>query len=547
MKKSLFHSILFSGLCLAGTAFGAASPFAIQPSVISSGEGSLQFKLSIAVPSHHLIYERAFALQALNGQKIEWGARPKAIQKRDPFLPEETVGVYTNGFTVEGKIYSLKKGPAFSVSLQGCDEANCFMPETHQFCWDGAKLVLRDAADEVADAPAVSRTDWLGGRAKVIAGGYLNADDFLAFLDLAEGKKPAEEQSGMRQFFEDPKGFLHAHGMGLTLLLVLLGGLLLNFTPCVLPMIPINLAIIGAGGASGGKKRGFLLGGTYGAGMAFAYGFAGLIVLRSGAFMGSLQSSPYFSLAIALLFLFFSLASFGLFNVDLTRFMHHGRKGNKKGLITAFVAGMISALLAGSCVAPVVFAVLILAGALVADGQAWAQFLPFALGIGMALPWPFAGAGLGVLPKPGAWMARVKVFFGIILLLLAVYYGCVSVRGFIAASGSQSQTEGSIRAGDHEAWLAKFKEAEQKGLPIFVDCRATWCKNCSAMERTTFRNERVKARLSKYLVIKVQAETPSEPNAKAQLTALGARGLPAFAVLPVPSKNAEPGSEAKEK
>lgn len=537
MKKNVFHSILFSGLCLAMSAFGGESPFAIQPAVINQEGNSLHFKISITVPANHLIYEREFALQAEKGQKIEWGARPKSVQKPDPFIPEETVGVYTNSFVVEGKIISLKKGPIFSVSLQGCDPTQCYMPETHQFCWDGTKLFLSDAVAESPGEKAVAATeDWLGGREKVIAGGYLNATDFLAFLDQAEGKQSGEKQSSMKRFFEDPKGFLEEHGMGLMLLLVLLGGLLLNFTPCVLPMIPINLAIIGAGSASGGKKRGFLLGGTYGAGMAFSYGLVGLIILRTGLFMGALQSSPYFSLAIALLFLFFSLASFGIFNVDLTRFTHHGQKENKKGFVTAFVAGMISALLAGSCVAPVVLAVLVLAGALSAEGQVWAQFLPFALGIGMALPWPFAGAGLAVLPRPGAWMARVRVFFGCVLLLLAAYYGYVCVQGFRSASGSQTNAEGSIRAGDREAWQAKFKEAEQKGLPIFVDCWATWCKNCSAMERSTFREERVKARLSKYLVIKVQAENPSEPKAKAQLEALGAQGLPAFAVLRAPQK-----------
>src|ERR1019366_7092471 len=89
--------------------------------------------------------------------------------------------------------------------------------------------------------------------------GYMNSSEFLSFVHDAE--------NGVKQ-----TGMFEGHGPLAILLIVFLGGLALNLTPCVLPMIPINLAIIGAGAQSGSHSRGFLLGAAYGAAMAIVYG-----------------------------------------------------------------------------------------------------------------------------------------------------------------------------------------------------------------------------------------------------------------------------------
>ena len=85
--------------------------------------------------------------------------------------------------------------------------------------------------------------------------------------------------------------------------------------------------------------------------------------------------------------------------------------------------GAVAALLAGACVAPVVIQVVLFSSNLYATGTTLALALPFCLGLGMALPWPFVGAGLASLPKPGVWMVRVKQAFGVFILATAVYYG----------------------------------------------------------------------------------------------------------------------------
>src|SRR5258705_11926074 len=92
-------------------------------------------------------------------------------------------------------------------------------------------------------------------------------------------------------------------------------------------------------------------------------------------------------------------------------------------VVVAFTMGAIAALLAGACVARVVVQVVLLSSNMYAAGTTAALALPFVLGVGMAVPWPIAGAGIGALPRPGAWMVRIKQVFGVIILATALYYG----------------------------------------------------------------------------------------------------------------------------
>jgi thiol:disulfide interchange protein len=109
---------------------------------------------------------------------------------------------------------------------------------------------------------------------------------------------------------------------------------------------------------------------------------------------------------------------------------------DKQGTVAAFVAGAVSAILAGACVAPILIAVLLLTTDYVAEGAYWALCLPFVLGLGMAAPWPIAGAGLTFLPRPGAWMVWVKKIFAVIVLLFAGYYGWTAVKTVLPLTAS---------------------------------------------------------------------------------------------------------------
>jgi len=518
--------LLTLGVCGAFTVF-AGSPFAlkVEPAAVSSDH--IDVRVALSVPPKHVVYAEAFQVSVPDkGTTLVSLQMPPSEKKSDPVDPSKLIGVYAHSFESLWRLKVSRPSDArLSVAYQGCDDTSCFMPETHLFRFDEGSGTFV----ETKDATSVQKEDasWSAGLSVTAGGGYLSAKEFLAFLDRAEGKTSEAKGNGLAGFLSDPVGFFHAHGVALTLLLVLIGGVLLNLTPCVLPMIPINLAIIGAG--AGTRGRGFYLGSAYGAGIVLVYGGLGWVILRSGLFFGALQASPWFSLSVALVFVVLALAMFDVFVIDFTRLAPTRDGAQGSGGVAAFSAGALSALLAGACVAPVVLAVLLLAGSLVAGGATEAQFLPFVLGLGMALPWPFAGAGLSVLPQPGLWMVRVKQAFGVFMAVLAAYYFYLAGIGFMPAS--QSAREGSIAAGDRAAWEKVVGQAKRDGKPVFVDFWATWCKNCSAMERTTFRDARVKARLEKYVVVKVQAEKPDQEPAKGMLAAFDVRGLPGFIVL----------------
>src|SRR4029077_18074266 len=170
--------------------------------------------------------------------------------------------------------------------------------------------------------------------------GYSTAGEFVTFIHNSE--------RGVKE-----RGMFEGRGPIAILLIVLIGGLALNLTPCVLPMIPINLAIIGAGAQAGSRSRGFLLGSAYGGAMAIVYGVLGLVVILTAGTFGTINSSPWFNAGIAALFLVLGLAMFDVILIDFSRFSSGIQGGAKRGSVAlAFTMGAVAALLAGACVAP---------------------------------------------------------------------------------------------------------------------------------------------------------------------------------------------------
>jgi thiol:disulfide interchange protein len=182
----------------------------------------------------------------------------------------------------------------------------------------------------------------------------------------------------------------------------------------------------------------------------------------------------------------------------------------------------------------VVISVLVLATEFYQRGSQGALLLPFVLGLGMALPWPFAGAGLALLPKPGRWMERVKIGFGVVILGAAGYYGHLGVTLLRSASMAGA---GAPIAASGDFWLtspeAAVAEARRTGRPLFVDFWATWCKNCMAMDATTLKDPSVRTALEPYVRLKYQAEDLRDAETKQVLDSLGIRGLPAYVVMEV--------------
>ncbi len=342
--------------------------------------------------------------------------------------------------------------------------------------------------------------------------GYIKADKFIAFLE-----NPGAIGDANTDGATEDEG-LAGKSIWLLLISIIVGGLLMNLTPCVLPMIPITVAIIGAGSQGQSKGKGIMLGASYGLGMAIAYGALGLIAALTGSAFGQLNSSWIFNAVIAVIFIFLALAMFDVFAIDFSKYQNPNKRAQQRGKIAGvFVMGIFAALLAGACVAPILIAVIIYAGQLYADGNILGLALPFLLGLGMALPWPFLGGGMSVLPKPGNWMKWVKIIFGVFILFMAFKYStnAYHILKPKTVTGTASQIEAAMD--------------EQK--PIFLDFTASWCSSCKEMDRTTFKDEGVIKALEKYEFIKYYAEKPNETPAKEVMEMFDVKGLPTYIIL----------------
>lgn len=372
---------------------------------------------------------------------------------------------------------------------------------------DGKKVVCEDGVCMLVDAevPAPAIPD--AGPKPRMAQGYMDAGEFAAFIE--GGDAPSHPLAGKAWW--------------LTVLMVLFGGLCMNLTPCVLPMIPVNLMIIGRSAARGA---------LYGLGIAIAYGTLGAIAAAGGMAFGEIQGNPWFNAAISALFLALALAMAGVFFIDFSK-RRNGFASMRESMwpgAFAFFMGAVSAVLAGACVAPVLIAVLLLTADLVAKGSRLALGLPFVLGIGMALPWPFVGAGLRILPKPGAWMEKVNKAFAIAAAGFAAWYGYLAWTGFSASR------EPGVGQDGNGAGYVSFASPEEFSLdclkrPVLVDCWATWCKNCSAMDRKVLPDPRVADALEKrrMTLVKLQAEDIAALRKIPGFS--GVMGLPAFLVF----------------
>jgi cytochrome c biogenesis protein CcdA len=524
-------------------------------------------KLQANQPRDKSLIPTVLSFDAVPGVTVTETVFPNTTEVELPGYAEPLV-VYA-GDLVIGVIFELDAAvPPGSVRIPGhfqyqaCDDRQCFIPRTIDTSWtlqvvpatqaiapgtrDGDEAfstiafgtgapppVSAAAAPDVpappdAGAPPVSVVALFDEfTIRSPAASYMNEDEFLEFVRNAE--------AGVR-----PSGFFEDKGPLAILALVFIGGLALNLTPCVLPMIPINLMIIGAGAQGRHRGRGFLLGSAYGAAMAAVYGVLGLAVVLTAGTFGTINASPWFNFGIALLFVVLALAMFDVIAIDFSRLSSRVQfsQQSRGTFMLAFGMGAVAALLAGACVAPVVIQVVVFASEQYASGSAAALALPFVLGLGMAFPWPIAGAGFSALPKPGAWMVRVKQVMGVFILATAAYYayvgyGILSAR-WVDPAEVAAGVEEMLEAGWHASLADGLEAAKREGTPVLVDFWATWCKNCLVMDQTTMKAPAVQAALEGYTKIKVQTEDPEAPPYRDLMQRIGAFGLPAYVILDPP-------------
>ena len=208
-----------------------------------------------------------------------------------------------------------------------------------------------------------------------------------AFAAFVRGREPEESAFAKA---------LRLGGAPLLALALVFAGVLLNLTPCTLPLVPVNLALLGIGARHSSRRTGAKKGLAFGAGMAASYGALGIVAARTGRLFGAVNGSATFAAVVAIVFSLLSLSALGMFDIDfsllrnfLPRRHRKRRSGSGRGiregggLVPAFAAGAGSAVLAGACVAPALVSALVLGAELSGRGIKAGALVPLALGVGM--------------------------------------------------------------------------------------------------------------------------------------------------------------------
>jgi thioredoxin:protein disulfide reductase len=351
--------------------------FVFSASADGGGQVALDWQVA---PGYYLYRHRVSAKTATPGFALGEIAMPDGKKKTDEFFGD--VEVYYESLAATVPVTRPAGASTFeiAVSYQGCADAGlCYPPVTKTVAIELPPPGTPSPADA---APMVSEQDRLSS---LIAGGGLFAI--------------------MASFF----GF----------------GLLLAFTPCVLPMIPILSGIIAGQGAAATPRRSFMLSVTYVLGMALTYTIAGAAFAAAGQQAQAFFQKPWIIIVFAALFVVLALAMFGLFDLKIpaaleTRLAAVSGRQKSGSYVGTAVMGALSALVVTACVAPPMVAALAVIGQ-TGDVLRGALAL-FAMAIGMGAPLLLVGiAGGRFLPHAGPWMTTVKTLFGILFLGVAVW------------------------------------------------------------------------------------------------------------------------------
>ncbi|MBQ9788879.1 MAG: thioredoxin family protein [Lentisphaeria bacterium] len=469
-------------------------------------------KIILKVAKSCYVYADSVRITAIgeNGQTLELIA-PKKTNYSDEMSGD--VLIYGSGNHVWQAPQKIKGA---KLEFQGCQapadgqSGICFMPQ------DLSLGNFGEIKGKSSDSSPSAITNLLDEfTVAAMLEGEVNKEEFIRFLTQDTSKELP---------IADP---LASKGIYLMILLTFVGGLLLNFTPCILPMIPINLAIIGA---SGDSRKGVIRGLIYGLGMMLAYGVLGLMVIFGGAKFGALNSSSIFNFVIGVIFILLGLAMLDVVHLDLSKYQNKidfNRWKNSQNFL-AFIMGITAALLAGACVAPVVLAMLLATSQMYNNGEYYGLLLPFIFGAGMALPWPIAGKTLAILPKPGRYMIYIKYIFAIAIFAMAIYYIVIGFK--LQSPEFNSQKE-----------IAKLEtaldEAKNSKKAILIDFWASWCKNCSSMKKNVIQSAEVQELIKReFIFCEFQAEKFDNEEVREILNYFNIKGLPAFVILSPPEQ-----------
>jgi len=384
------------------------------------------------------------------------------------------------------------------------------------------------------------------------------------------------------------KGLSAVFGSGLilTLLGVFLGGIALNLTPCVYPLIPITASYFG-GRSETGERHGYLVlhGLLYILGLSVMNSALGITAAFTGRLMGSFLQHPAVLIFVSSVLLLMALNFFGLWELRLPGFMSSAVSKSHRGYAQSLFMGLTLGIVAAPCIGPFIIGLLTMVAQ---RGDPLYGFLIFfTLSIGLGLPLfvlsIFAGS-LNKLPRSGEWLIWIRTLFGWIMLAMAVYFikplipwhdagtfilAFIALAagihlGFISKTGKAMRTFAMIKKtagvcaiglslflagtvllrGPGVSWQQyspeTFVKAVESGKPVIIDFYADWCTPCRELDKKTFHDRDVVTESAKFRMIKVDLTKEADPDVLQLLKKYDVKGVPTVIFL-----DAE-GNEIKE-
>jgi thioredoxin:protein disulfide reductase len=379
-----------------------------QKTQISDGQ-TIQLDWVIA-PGYNLYKEKLHVV--VGGREIiSKLSLPEAIQKFDKNF-NKNVEIYHDKLSLSIPKGLIAQHAVLKLQYQGCsDEGLCYSPIDKSFQLSTGKIT---PIADVTTAAEAARSSSVSSVISNAAAGTLSS----AAAEKANANLPVDEVSLAQSTLQSGSLF----GIALSFLGF---GLLLAFTPCVLPMVPILSSIIVGGSDDGKPKKGFLLAIAYSLGMVMVYTSLGVAAGLAGEGLAAALQKPSVLIFFASMLFLLSLSMFDVYQLQLPGFIQNRLSNSSMNMqggrfVSVFIMGALSALIVGPCVAGP------LAGALIYISQSRDVVLGglalFSMAVGMSVPLLLTGASAGaLLPKAGAWMTGVKYFFGLMLMATAIW------------------------------------------------------------------------------------------------------------------------------
>jgi thiol:disulfide interchange protein DsbD len=359
-----------------------------------------------------------------------------------------------------------------------------------------------------------------------------------------------------------------------TLLGVFIGGMALNLTPCIYPLIPITVTYFGG---RSGQSQGKLVahGLSYLAGLAITNSTLGVIAAMTGGLMGAILQNTWVLVGIAFVLLTFASSLFGFWELRLPQSLTQSASKSYTGYFGSLFMGLTLGIIAAPCIGPFILGLLTWIASV---GSPWLGFIVFfSLSLGLGLPLfilaLFSGR-LEKLPRSGEWMIWVRKLMGWVLVGMAAYF----LRPMLTkATSTIFYCVIALSAGFHLAWLDKSKatfkgfpwikngvgllciglavyiassvllrqpgvvwqtystatmqKAKQHGRPVIMDFYATWCAPCRELDEITFHDQKVVEASKKFLMVKIDLTKGDNPEFKKLVQDYNVKGVPTVVFL----------------